>query len=62
MYTLIVVGVFSIAGAGVATPVVNVPNLSYQECSIQGSQIASKMDSNPYYDNSFFSCLLQADK
>lgn len=62
MYTLIVVGVFSIAGAGVATPVVNVPNLSYQECSTQGSQIASKMDSSIYYDNSFFSCLLQADK
>lgn len=62
MYTLIVIGVFSISGAGVATPVVNVPNLSYQECVVQGNQITTKMNNARRSDDAFFSCLMQADK
>lgn len=62
MYTLIVIGVFSISGAGVSTPVVNIPNLSYQECNIQGSQISTKMNNARLSDDAFYSCVLQADK
>lgn len=62
MYTLIVIGLFSSVNGGIASPVVNVPNLSYQECTIQGNQITTKLNNAIRSDGSFFSCALQADK
>lgn len=61
MYTLIVIGLFTSVNGGVATPVVNVPNISYQECTIQGKQIAANLADAPYSKATTFSCILQAE-
>ena len=46
MYTLIVIGLLRTAFETAAVTTVNVPNLSYKECSIQADQIALDIRKN----------------